>query len=94
MNKRRQKRGKGNVKNKKQTKQAVQLNSLSPQKLAVIAALLTDALEVNSILIDKDQTVQIVLEGSLRRKTRMDELIQELSGMKFGEVIQSIQRMS
>lgn len=63
---------------------------LSPQQIAVVAALLTNSLIVQSILIDKDQTVEIVLQGTLRRKTRMDDLLEELQDMSVGDILDSI----
>jgi hypothetical protein len=70
------------------------IGKLSAKQVAVIAALLTNALEVKSILIDTDQIVQIVLEGSFRKKTRMDEIINELSQMSMGDLLEAIQRRS
>jgi hypothetical protein len=63
---------------------------LSPQQIAVILALLSNSLFVQSLLVDKDQTVQIVLEGSLKRKSRMDMLLDELSKMSMGELMDSL----
>lgn len=94
MNRKKRKHCKKNAKSGKLRKQDALLAELSPQQLAVIVALLTNSLEVNSVLIDREQTIQVVLEGSLRRQTRVDELLEELSGMNLGDVIQSIQRMS
>lgn len=66
----------------------------TPQQLAVIAALLTNALTVRSILIDSDQTVQIVLEGSIRKKTKADRLLSELSEISLGDLLQAVSRNS
>jgi hypothetical protein len=64
--------------------------SLSPQQIAVILALLSNSLFVQSLLVDKDQTIQIVLQGSLKRKRRIDKLLDELSGMSMGDVLDSL----
>ncbi|MCR8643926.1 hypothetical protein NV379_14820 [Paenibacillus sp. N1-5-1-14] len=49
-------------------KKGILLDSLTPQQLAVVAALLTNALEVESILLDRNQSIEILLTGSLRPK--------------------------
>jgi hypothetical protein len=85
--------GNGNGSNKKNSGNG-KIGKLSAKQVAVIAALLTNALEVKSILIDTDQTVQIVLEGSFRKKTRMDEILNELSDMTMGDFWDAIQRKS
>lgn len=68
------------------------LGKLTPQQLAVITALLTNALSVDSVLVDKDQTIEIVLSGSLRRKNKTDKLVEELSGITVGELLDAISR--
>lgn len=65
-------------------------SKLSPQQIAVIAGLLVNALTVDSVLIDKNKRLQIVLGGTLRRKTRLDRLLQEIGGMNVADVIDSI----
>ncbi|MFN7249706.1 MAG: hypothetical protein ACK4M9_02850 [Anaerobacillus sp.] len=52
---------------------------LSPQQIAVIAAILFDALYVKSILVDREQTIVILLEGSLKQQSKnMEKLLNEL----------------
>lgn len=52
---------------------------LSPQQIAVIAAILFDALYVKSILVDREQTIVILLEGSLKKQSKnMEKLLNEL----------------
>ncbi len=63
---------------------------LSPEQLAVIAALLTNTLSVDSVQLDRDQNVQIVLGGSLRQKTKMDRLLDEMSGLTIADLLDSI----
>jgi hypothetical protein len=65
---------------------------LSAKEISVIVALLTRALEVKSLLIDSDQTIQIVLEGSLKKKTEMDRLIDEMSDLTIGDFFDSIMK--
>ncbi len=52
---------------------------LSLDELAVIAALLTNALRVESILISRNQRVEIILSGSLKQKTELERIIELLS---------------
>lgn len=66
------------------------LAGLTPQQLAVVTGLLTQALSVDSVLIDKDQKIQIVLGGSLRKKTKADKLLDELSDVTIGDILDSI----
>ncbi|WP_138495866.1 hypothetical protein [Paenibacillus pinistramenti] len=66
------------------------LSKLTPQQIAVIAGLLSNALSVDSILIDKDQRLEIVLGGSIKRKTRLDELISELGSMNVQDVLDAL----
>jgi hypothetical protein len=65
----------------------------TPQQLAVVAGLLSNALSVDSIMIDKDQKIEIVLGGSLRKKTKMDRLLGEMSELSIGELMDSIKNM-
>lgn len=66
--------------------------NLSPQQIAVITALLMNTLQVQSVLVDKEQTVEVLLVGSLRRKSRMDKLLDEISGMPVGDLWESLRK--
>lgn len=63
---------------------------ITPQKALVILGLLAGVLEVQSVLIDRDQIVDILLEGSLKRKTRLDKMLDEIGDMPFDEVLEAI----
>ena len=65
---------------------------LSPQQLAVIVGLLTNALDVESVLLDKDQNIQIVLEGSIRRKTKADRIAAALDDVSVGDLFAALLR--
>lgn len=67
-----------------------QTSTLTPQKVLVILGLLGGVLEVKSILIDRDQVVQILLSGSLRRKTRLEKMLDEIGDMPFDEVMKAV----
>ena len=78
-------KGHGAGGNKKKTK-------LSPQQLAVVVGLLTNSLDVISLLIDKDQRIQIVLEGSIRKKTKADRVAEQLNDISVSELIDAYLR--
>ncbi len=63
---------------------------LTPQKALVILGLLAGVLEVKSVLIDRDQIINILLDGSLKRKTRLDKMLDEIGNMPFEEVLTAI----
>lgn len=64
--------------------------SLGPDQILVIAGLLANVLEVESILFNKNQTIEIVLTGSLKRKTELDTMLDNIGSMSFDEVISAI----
>lgn len=77
--------GNGNGKKKKESR-------LTPQQLAVVVGLLTNSLEVLSVLIDKDQRIEIVLEGSIRKRTEADRVAEELENISVAELIEALIR--
>lgn len=64
--------------------------SLSPSSLLVALGLLSGVLEVISVLIGRDQIVQFVLEGSLKRKTELDRAMDDIGGHSFEEVMKAL----
>ncbi|RJX21716.1 MAG: hypothetical protein C4570_02160 [Ammonifex sp.] len=70
---------------KKETK-----TRLTPAQCLVLVGLIGGVLEVNSVLVNKDQQVQIVLIGSLKRKTTMDKLLDSIGARSFDEVMRAI----
>lgn len=63
---------------------------LSTSSLLVALGLLSGVLEVLSVLVDRDQTVQFVIQGSLKRKTELDRAIEELGSHSFEEVVTAL----
>jgi hypothetical protein len=63
------------------------------QQLAVMIGLLSGKLEVDSVMLDKDKNVEIVLAGSLRKKTKMGRLLSEMSDETIGDLLDSIKNM-
>ncbi|MCR4434723.1 MAG: hypothetical protein QHH06_03875 [Clostridiales bacterium] len=64
--------------------------AISPEKALVIAGLLGGVFEVTSVLVDKRQRVEILLSGSLRRKTQLDMLMDQIGQLPFDEVVRAI----
>lgn len=64
--------------------------TINPSQILVIAGLLSGALSVESILVDKDQTVEIVVSGSLKRKTELDKMLDEIGSMSFDQVMKAM----
>lgn len=54
--------------------------SMTPQQIAVIIALLTKVLKVRAVVLDVDQNVEVVLQGSLKSKS-INRLINEMNGI-------------
>ncbi|ANE46597.1 hypothetical protein SY83_10290 [Paenibacillus swuensis] len=65
---------------------------LTPAQIAVVAGILTNALEVDSILIGKDKRIEILLQGSLQGRSRMDELMDEFGEASVGDLLETIMR--
>lgn len=63
---------------------------LSPSQAMIIGGILGGVLEVESILVDKDQDVQIVLAGSLKEKSELDKMLDQIGQMPFGEVYKAL----
>lgn len=64
--------------------------NLNPSEILVIAGLLCGVLDVNSIFVDKDQNVEILLAGTLRRPTQMEKIMEQIGKCSFEEVMQAI----
>lgn len=68
--------------------------AISPEQALVIASLLGNALRVESVLVDRNQAVEIVLTGTLKRKTQMDKLMDQIGSMPFDDVVKAfLQRL-
>ncbi len=66
------------------------ISNFSPQKVLVILGMLAGVLEVKSILVDRDQVVNILLEGSLKRKTPLDNCLDTIGAMPFDDVLRAV----
>ncbi|MCE5173585.1 hypothetical protein LQV63_30615 [Paenibacillus profundus] len=81
-----------NDKNKNNKKKS-STPKLTIDQIAVIAALLTNSLKVQSILVDRDQAVEVLLIGSLRKKTQMDQLVEQISDLSIGDFLDSLNNL-
>jgi len=63
---------------------------LTPSQALVIMGLIGGVLNVQSILVDSQQTVNIVLQGSLKRKTEMDKILDKMGSLSFEEVMTAL----
>lgn len=66
--------------------------SLTPSQILVIAGILAGVLQVNSVLVDKEQAIEILLVGSLRRKTELDKMMDKVGDKSFDEVMAALLR--
>jgi len=64
--------------------------TITPSEALVIVGILAGALEVESILIDRHQQVDIILTGSLKKKTQLEKIMDQVGTMPFDEVMKSI----
>ncbi|WP_017728281.1 hypothetical protein [Halalkalibacterium ligniniphilum] len=65
---------------------------LTPQQIAVITGLITNALKVQAVLVDSNQKVQIVLEGDLSKKGMLDEMMNDINDKRFGDVLNTFMK--
>lgn len=63
--------------------------SLTPSQALVIIGLLGGVLDVDSVQVGKGQRVQISLTGSLKRKTQLDQVMDQICDMPFDTVMKA-----
>lgn len=64
--------------------------SLTPSQTLVLIGLIGGVLNVESVLVDRQQTVNIILQGSLKKKTEMDKVLDKMGSMSFEEVMKAL----
>ncbi len=64
--------------------------NLSPSQAIVILGILAGALDVDSVLVDRNQEVQVILSGSLKRKTQLEKIMDQVGTMPFDEVMKTL----
>lgn len=65
-------------------------SGIHPSQALIIGALLAGVLEVASVLVDRDQTIEIVLTGSLKKKTDLEKLLDQIGSRPFDEVVKAM----
>lgn len=65
---------------------------LTTTQILAILALLAGTLEVTSVVIDRDQAVQLVLSGTLKKEKEnpLDEVVTQLGNLPFEEVMKAM----
>ena len=64
--------------------------SINRSGILIIAGLLGGVLQVDSVLMNREQTVQIVLSGSLKRKSDVDKMLDSMGSMTFDDAMRAI----
>lgn len=80
----------GNNKNTQDNSKNSCLPNLAPVQIVVILALLGGILEVDSVFVDKDQVIEIVLGGSLKRKTELEKQMDQVGTLPFDDVMRAL----
>ena len=63
---------------------------MTPSQALVIAGVLVGVLQVESVLVSRDQVVDILLRGSLKQKTPLEKMLDQIGGMPFDEVMKAL----
>ncbi|HEX2945590.1 MAG TPA: hypothetical protein VHT96_06515 [Clostridia bacterium] len=63
---------------------------INPSQALIIGAMLAGVLEVTSVLIDRNQTIEIVLTGSLKRKTELEKILDQIGSKTLDEVVKAM----
>lgn len=70
--------------------------ALSTAQALVIAGILGGSLSVESVLVDANQEINIVLTGSLKRKSdnnnKLDSILDQLGNVPFDDVVAAMLR--
>lgn len=64
--------------------------NLNPSELLVVAGILGGVLEATSVLMDRNQNVQIVLQGTLKKKTELEKTMDTVRSLPFEEVLKAM----
>lgn len=64
--------------------------TLTAAQALVILGIVTNALDINSILIGREQNIEIVLAGSLKQKTELQKTIEGIGKLPFADVLKAV----
>ncbi|HEY9060715.1 MAG TPA: hypothetical protein VIO64_09470 [Pseudobacteroides sp.] len=82
--------GNNSDKNKKNCQSNGNKINITPSQALVIAGIIGGVLDVDSLLIGKDQRIEILLSGSLKQKTELEKMLDEIGSMPFDEVVKAM----
>ena len=63
---------------------------LTPTQTMIIIGVITNAIEVHSALVDRNQAVQALISGSLKKKTELEKTIEAIGKLPFEEVLKAV----
>lgn len=63
---------------------------ITPSQALVIVGILGGVLTVDSVLVDRAQEIQIILVGSLKEKTKLEKMLEQIGSMSFDEVMKAL----
>lgn len=84
------KSGSGSGNDNKKKKNQKKLLDLTPAQIVVVSGILTNVLSVQTFSVDRDQQIQIILDGSLKRKTELEKTLDEIGKKPFDEVLKAL----
>jgi|GEM_PF-1195399 len=64
--------------------------TITPSQALVIAGIIGGVLNVDSVLVGIDQRVEIILTGSLKQKTGLEKMMDQIGSMPFDEVVKAL----
>ncbi|QSZ28019.1 hypothetical protein ACETAC_03945 [Aceticella autotrophica] len=75
------------VEDDKEKKSSDEIIEITPSGLLVILGLLLGVLTPESVIVDRNQCVQIVLMGSLKKKTDIGEMLKNANVISFDDMM-------
>ncbi|SER45445.1 hypothetical protein SAMN05518684_101228 [Salipaludibacillus aurantiacus] len=70
-----------------------EIKALTPQQIAVIIALFTKVLKVRAVILDVNQTVEVVLAGDLKSK-EVNDLLKKLNNVPVDKWLNMLQKFN
>ncbi|MGB9678525.1 MAG: hypothetical protein ACPL3A_00825 [Thermoanaerobacteraceae bacterium] len=67
-----------------------QVKALTPSEIIVILGILAGTLEPISIIVDRNQGVQIILSGSLKKKILVEDEVKEIENEYLSSAIKAL----
>jgi hypothetical protein len=64
--------------------------TLTAAQALVILGIVTNSLDINSILVGRQQNIEILLVGSLKQKTELQKTIEGIGKLPFADVLKAV----